>query len=305
MATVQKTVTFFDTRVVTDKGDGKPVKVKRVAPDFWAKVLKRLERIPDHKNRIYTVNRRQHYGIVSRPASPALNHIQVGRLRDLSEHLEQTDLSDGAVRPLVLGPNLRVSEPTFLIPFGNTGRVAIMSPGRSTRPETIAHWLTGVLGLPAKGKSIIFRPIVDKDVLEALLNSHGAVGVEFHLDADSPLPQGDSLLDAVESVRANGPEHGTIYVGWSLGREGGSLKDKNIIKKLATEIATKNLARRARVNMVVENEQGQLRREQHDLFEDHIVTKVSYRVSPDVRSDESTILVAIAKAIDDFNQRGV
>jgi len=303
LATVSKQVTFYDTVVITDKNDGKGPKTKTVGADFWNKLLDKIEALSDHNDRIHKIRQRQFYGIVSRPKSPAINHLQVGRLRDLSEHLEQTNLKSGQVGPLILpDPNLRVSEPTFVVPFGTKGRVAIMSPGQSTRPETIANWLTGVLALVPKGKSIEFRPVVDVDTLTKILSSKGAVGVDFHLDTDRQLPKGNSLLDAVESVRAEGPSNGTLYVGWSLGREGGTMKDKSIIKKLATEIAVNKLARRASVNLVVEDEQGNLHREQHDLFEDHIVSKVSYRVASDVRVDTSTILTAISKSIQDFNK---
>jgi len=300
-------VKFYDTVLEYAATSTEPARTKTVKPTFWTKALTKLEGLPDAKSRTSRIGQRQYYGAVFRPASPAITHLQVGRIRDLSEHIEETDLDSGAVAPLILSGNRRVSEPTFVVPFLTSGRVAIMSPGRSTRHETVAHWLNLTLGLIPKGRAIRFRPVIDENALQRLLDSKGAVGVEFALDADKELPDGDDLplLDAVESVRAEGPSVGTFYVGWSLGRNNGTTADKNLIKRIATRISSQNLARRAVVNMVVEDEHGKLRNETHNLFEDHVVRKASWQVSPDQRSDSSAVLSAISKAVQDFNESGV
>lgn len=305
MAKVNRRVLFFDTVVeVTDK-NGK-VTTSRVEGDFWLKTLAKLEAINDHKKRIHRHSGRRFYGVVSRPKSPAINHIQIGRLRDLSDHLEQTDLASGAVAPLTLGPNLRVSEPTFVVPFGGKGRVAVMSPGGSTRQETIANWLTGVLELAKAGKSIRFRPVVDEAALSRLINSQGAVGVEFNLDAEEPIPSDKEvpILEAVEQVRKKGPSVGTITIGWTLGRDGGTISDRGLIKKLARRIAEGGLAKRGKVNLVLDDGAGGVKHEIHNLFEDQVITKVRYEVEADVRTTSEVVLGAINDAIAEFNQSG-
>lgn len=304
MSKVRKRVTFYDTVVETTTKTGK-TKVKRVQDDFWVTTLARVSALTDHKKRIHTTSGKRYYGVVVRPTSPNINHLQVGRLRDLSEHLEQTNLASGKVGPLILpDPNLRVSEPTFVVPFGTKGRIAVLSPGKSTRQETIANWLTGVLDLAPKGKSIRFRPVVDHQAIARLVGSQGAVAVEFNIDAETSLPtDGDvPLLAAVEEVRTEGPSMGTITIGWSLGRDGGTINDRNIIKSLAMKIATGNFARRAKVNMILEDEDGNLHREEHNLLEDQIVAKVSYDVEADTQTSAEVVLQAVADAIKTFNQ---
>jgi hypothetical protein len=303
LAKVNRRVLFFDTVVeTTDKG-GK-ITTSRVDQDFWLKTLAKLEAVKDHKKRIHRHSGRRFYGVVSRPMSPPINHLQIGRLRDLSDHLEQTDLSSGAVAPLTLGPNLRVSEPTFLVPFGLRGRVAIMSPGGSTRQETIANWLTGVLDLVPDGKSIRFRPVVDESALTRLIGSQGAVGVEFNLDAEEPIPSDEQvpILEAVEQVRKKGPSVGTITIGWTLGRAGGTISDRSLIKKLAQKIAEGGIAKRGKVNLVLDDGAGGVKHEVHSLVEDQVVTKVSYEVEADVRTSSEVVLSAINDAISTFNQ---
>lgn len=302
MVKIRKDVAFFDV-VVIKTVDGAPPSEKFVKADFWSKVLTRIERLEAPALRTVRVGQVQYFGVVSRPTSPAVPHLQVGRIRDLSDHLEETDLETGAVEPLQLAPAKRVSEPTFIVPFTSGGRVAIFSPGRSTRHETIANWLTGVLKLAPKGKSIRFRPVVDEDSLAKLLASKGAVGVEFSVDASQELPTDSSILEAVENVREAGPSTGTLYFGWSLGRSGGSGRDQSMIKDLAEKLRTSQLAKRATVNMVVEDEDGRLKRETHSLVEDSIVHKVSYEASSDTRANTSQVLREIVKAIEDFRNR--
>jgi hypothetical protein len=304
---VIKEVRFYDTVVDYAATDREPAHTKVTGANFWPKAFKKLEGMEQPKKRTSKVGQRQYYGAVIRPTSPPIAHAQVGRIRDLSEHIEETDLDTGQVTPLVLPGNRRVSEPTFVVPFFNSGRVAIMSPGRSTRPETVARWLNDVLGLVPKGRSIRFRAIVDEGALERLLNSKGAVGVEFALDAGRELPDGDDLplLDAVEATRAEGPSVGTFYVGWSLGRGNGTAADKTLIKHLAERITSDRLARRATVNMVVEDEHGKIRHETHNMFEDQIVQKAIWQANPNQRSSSTEVLTAIAKAMQDFGTRGV
>jgi hypothetical protein len=302
---ITKEVKFYDVKIVKTV-DQKQV-TKKVAADFWAKTLARVEAIADPKDRIHTLNLTRYYGAVWRPTVPPVNHLQVGRIRDLSDHLETTDVATGSVAPLTFGdPNLRVSEPTFVVPFGSKGRVAIFSPGKATRHETIAKWLTLVLNLAPKGKSIRFVPVVNEDALATIVNSKGAVGVEFSVAAGTAMdPEGDGdipLLDAVEGVLQQGPDAGTLKVSWSLGYDG-SVTDRNLIRRVALRIATAGFSNQASVNLLVEDDEGGIRRETHKVFEDHIVEKVSYYVEADEVSNSSVVLRAVGEAVAEFLKR--
>jgi len=126
VATRRKDVRFYDVFVETTDDNG-VTQEKRVKADFWTKAFKKIEKTKAAQSRIITINRTRYFGTVHHPVSPAVNHLQVGRLRDLSEHLETTDLGSGEVELLELDdPNKRVSEPTFVVPVSSKGRVAIL-----------------------------------------------------------------------------------------------------------------------------------------------------------------------------------
>lgn len=305
MASSQQTkeVRFYQTVIVTTEADGTESR-KNVGKKFWPKLLDKLE-AKTVKQRKSTISRRDYFGAVSRPVSPAIPHLQVGRLRDVSEGLERTDMDTGETVALLLDGNQRVSEPTFVVPFSGSGRVAVMGPGLSTRATTIARWLTDVFNLALKGKSIQLAPIVDLDALALLMDSKGAVAVQFQFDVSKELAsKGDnSLLGAVENVRRSGPSEGVMYVGWSMGRSGGTISDKSMLKKLAEVITTKHLANRATANLVIEDADGNMRHETHNLFEDQIVEKAKWKVDRSKPSDVSEILSAISKAMREFDKK--
>lgn len=302
---IKKDVRFYDVVLEETDDDGNPVE-RVAASDFWNEVFDAIEQLRDHNDRIARINRVRYFGTISTPRRPAIRHLQVGRVRDLSDHLERTNLVTGEVSPLRFDdPNERVSEPTFVVPVTGTGRVAILSPGKATRQETIASWLTRVLDLVPQGKEIKFRAVVDPDALARIIGAQGAVSVEFNVDADQPIPNqgGDlSVFDAVESLRSAGPSAGTMSVKFALGYEG-TAADRNLIQRMALWVAQGGFARRGEVGLVIEDEHGNIRRETHKIFEDQIVETVSYEVDEDSESNEELVLDAIAKAIRDFRRR--
>ncbi|MBX3095068.1 MAG: hypothetical protein KF680_11110 [Cryobacterium sp.] len=302
---IKKDVRFYD--VVLEETDDDGSLVERVATsDFWTEVFDAIDAITDHNARIARINRVRYFGKVSLPRRPAIRHLQVGRVRDLSDHLERTDLGTGEVQPLRFdNPNERVSEPTFIVPVSGSGRVAILSPGKATRQETIASWLTRVLDLVPDGKEIRFRAVVDPDALARIIGAQGAVSVEFNMDANQPIPNHDgdlSVFDAVENLRSVGPSAGTMSVKFALGYEG-TAADRNLIQRMALWVAQGGFARRGEVGLVLEDEDGNIHRETHKIFEDQIVETVSYEVDEDSESNEEIVLDAVARAIQDFRGR--
>lgn len=178
MTTLQKTVRFYDT-VLIDKDDER----KLVEPDFWPTALSKLSST-DLAGRSATLFGVDYFGMSVSPVRPALPHLQIERIRDLAEQLNRANVANGDVEPLDFDdPDDRVSEPTYLVPFGRHGSVAVMSPAvQGTRSETISRWLTIVLGLVPRGYSLELVPVVDPDVLQRIMAAEGAVMLEVHVD---------------------------------------------------------------------------------------------------------------------------
>ena len=216
MTTIQKTVRFYDT-VLIDENDVRHA----VEQDFWSTVISTFTTW-DLKARSGKILEVDYLGRAVSPKRPTLPHIQVERIRDLTEQLNRSNLANGDVEPLDFeDPNDRVSEPTYIVPFGLNGRIAIMSPAvQSTRPETLSRWLTLVLGLTPKGYSLELIPVVDPDVLQKIVSAEGAVMLEVHVDAGATVPPtgGGAVGDAFRQAQHHSLEEARMVFRWSLDR---------------------------------------------------------------------------------------
>lgn len=301
MATLQKTVRFFDTTIVDEneqRGDAEP--------DFWRTLLTQA-RTWDHQDRTWRIGDVVYVGHSLNPARPALPHLKIERIRDQSEQLNVSNLTSGDVEPLEFpDPDERVSEPTFIVPFGAGNRVAIMSPAvQATRSETLSRWLTGVLDLATKGKSLELTPVVDQNVLDKLTRAEGAVMLEVHVNAGAHIPTagGGAIGNAIRSARHQALSDARLTLRYALDRSGGNEHTRDTLKQGALFVARSGFSSKAAVKIANRDEDGSLNRELHSIFDDRITAQVSFLAEAGERASEEAILTAIGDAIRAFSQR--
>ncbi|MBT1666644.1 hypothetical protein [Curtobacterium flaccumfaciens] len=297
MAEHHKKVRFYDAILVLE--DGKEVPVPS---SFWTDLVDKLPTWTP-KGRQFPVHGVKYFGDGQRPVG-FLPHIVVDRVRSNSEQLNRMNQVTGTKKPLDLGdPNDRVSEPTYIVPFGAHGRIATMSPAmRPTRIETIAQWLTGICGMATKGHSLRFRPVVNPDTIERLLGADGALALDVSIDADTALPEGGGIVaDALRQAQAGALDGATVKISWSLGHSFGEATVRDALKNGAMWIAKHGFTRRAKVKMLESDTDGKfMRDEMRSLFNDEVVQTISFVVPDDQRVPEETLLAEIGKSITDF-----
>jgi hypothetical protein len=298
MTNVRKIVRFFDTVATDEENVRGPVQ-----DNFWTDLIDAMGGW-SYQEREFPVAGVKYFGIGQRPSAPGLPHVQVGRVRDLSEQLERYNLSDGSVQPLEFDdPDDRVAEPTYIVPFGLRGRVAIMSPAvRATRAETLGRWLTGVCELVPLGRSIDLVPVVDPEIVAKIINASGAVMLQVHVDAGAEVPDagGGSLGDAFRDAKHQSLEEMDLTVRWSLGRSNGSESAREAIQNAALWVAQGGFSSKAEVRIVSEDDDGQIKRDLHQIFDDRIAKSVEFFVPEGERASDEVILDAIANAIRQF-----
>lgn len=299
---MQKIVRFFDTTLINEhdvRGD--------VEPGYWRDVLIQMSEWPSSA-RSAKVGEVAYIGRSVSPLRPALPHIQLERIRDLGEQLNVSNLSNGDVGPLRLeDPDERVSEPTYIVPFGQLNRVAVMSPAvQATRPETLGRWLTDVMELPQQGRSIGLTPVVDTDVLDKILGADGAVMLEVHVDAGAPIPAagGSVVGDAIRNAQRQSLRETRLVLRWSLDRSGGPESVRDALKQGALWVARNAFSSRAQVKLVQETGANGLTRELHSIFDDRVTKKVSFHTQAGQRASDNVILEAIGDAIEQFQRPG-
>jgi len=303
MPTIEKTVRFYDTVLIDDK-DAR----KAVESDFWSQLLTAFATW-DLAARSGEISGVDYFGRSVSPSRPALPHLQVERIRDLAEQLNRSNLANGDVEPLDFDdPNDRVSEPTFIVPFGSHGRVAIMSPAvQATRPETLARWLTFVLGLVPKGYSLELVPVVDPDVLKRIQDAEGAVMLEVHVDAGVAVPPtgGGAVGDAFRNAQHQSLEEARMSFRWSLDRSGGTASVRDALRKGALWVIENTFTDSAKVKLASIDENGKLVRDElRSIFEDRITKQVTFLTAAGARASDEEILSAIGQAILEFNRGG-
>lgn len=303
MATVKKTVRFYDT-VLIDENDER----KGVEDNFWSSVLDEFAGwdLAARSGNIFEVD---YIGRAVSPVRPALPHLQIERIRDLAEQLNRSNLANGEVEPLDFDdPDDRVSEPTFLVPFGRYGRVAVMSPAvQGTRSETLSRWLTLVLGLVEQGFSLELVPVVDPDVYEKVQNADGAVMLEVHVDAGVTVPAtgGGAVGDAFRNAQHHSLDEARMVFRWSLDRSGGTHAVRDALRKGALWVLHNSFTSSAKVKLADVSDEGRLiRDEQRDLFRDRITKNVTFQTRAGQRATDEAILTSVGMAIREFNQGG-
>ncbi|HXH36426.1 MAG TPA: hypothetical protein VNJ54_18765 [Plantibacter sp.] len=303
MATIEKTVRFYDT-ILIDEHDNR----LSVEADFWTKLLSSFASW-DLASRSGKISDVDYLGLAVSPKRPALPHMQVERIRDLTEQLNRSNVSNGDVEPLDFDdPNDRVSEPTFIVPFGAYGRVAVMSPAvQGTRPETLARWLTSVLDLVPKGYSLELVPVVDPEILEKIQNADGAVMLEVHVDAGAQVPAsgGGAVGDAFRNAQHQALQDARLVFRWSLDRSGGNRSVRETLRTGAEWVVTNAFSSNAKVKLADEVAGGQLKRDdERNLFEDRITKNVTFHTTAGERTSDEVILNAVGEAIREFMKGG-
>lgn len=303
MPDIEKTVRFYDTVLVDDQDVRKAVET-----DFWSKLLAAFATW-DLAARSGAISEVDYFGRSVSPARPALPHLQIERIRDLAEQLNRSNLVNGEVEPLDFDdPNDRVSEPTFVVPFGQHGRVAVMSPAvQGTRPETLARWLTFVLGLVPKGYSLEFVPVVDPDMLRRIQDAEGAVMLEVHVDAGATVPPtgGGPVGDAFRNAQHQSLDQARMVFRWSLDRSGGTASVRDALKRGALWVINNAFTDSAKVKLASLNSDGKLVRDEiRSIFEDRITKQVTFHTTAGQRASDEEILAAVGEAILEFNRGG-
>lgn len=302
MAEHHKKVRFYDAILVLE--DGKEVPVPS---SFWTDLIDKLPKWTA-SGRQFPVHGVKYFGMGHRPVS-FLPHIVVDRVRSNSEQLNRMNQVTGNKSPLAFGdPNDRVSEPTYVVPFGAHGRVAVMSPAmRPTRIETIAQWLTGVCSMATKGHSLQFRPVVNPDTIERLLDADGALALDVSIASDSPIPEGGGVVaEAMRKAQAGALDGTTVKISWSLGHSYGDPTIRDALKSGAMWIAKNGFTRKAKVKMLESDADGKFVRDQmRSIFSDEVVQTISFVVPDDQRVPEETLLAEIGKSITDFMAKPV
>jgi len=297
VAEVQKTVRFYETVKVDQRDQRLPIE-----DGFWTLFAERLNaKQPADRESIF--NSVTYVGEAHNPRRSAYPYVQVRRVRSPSEQLDLYNTVSGDVGPLLLDdPADRVAEPTYIVPFGLHNYVAVMSPAvRGTRPEAIESWLTDMCGLTLTDSRVELRPIIDEAVLAKLMGASGASKLSVKVNRGDDIPDGGGVVaDAVREAARDTTDEMSLTMTWSFGHAKGSLSAREKLLAAAQWVANTGWTDSASVSITVENPDGELHVEQHNIFRDRVTKRVNFVVEDGQRPSESVVVTAVAQAIREF-----
>ncbi|MGH3904697.1 MAG: hypothetical protein ACRDTE_10975, partial [Pseudonocardiaceae bacterium] len=162
----ERVVRFYDLRVLRyDDLHG-----REVESGFWRTLAENVnERDPEDRERV--IRGRRVFGEHRISVQPARPYFYIGRVRDRSEWPD-TLLDDGSGTVGRLEPTQQgavLLEPSYVVPFGNRNRVAIMNMSR-TSPSIAAleEWLTVQADWKLEECQISLIPILNPSVMDRL-----------------------------------------------------------------------------------------------------------------------------------------
>lgn len=297
----QKIVRFFEP--VHTNSLGRSVSI---SGDFWEELLTRVESL-DLSERESNINDVSYVGEARHPKSPVMPHLQLHRIRNLSEQINEFDKIDGLISPLHLdSPSKRIAEPTYLVPFGKENFVAILSPApRGTHLSAIEEWLTHATGIGAADGTVTLRPIIDESIMQKLQNAQGGSRLELRVERGTNLPTdgGGEIGDALRQISRGTTEDMSLDLTWSFGYDKQPSSWRKKLVNAATWIAQTAWTDKAKINFTYLGEDGELHTETHDIFRDRVAINIQIESNVDERLEESYVLHAISSAIQQFNSR--
>jgi hypothetical protein len=302
MPTVTKVVRFYEPIWLDGNGKRKPID-----GDFWELCRKKVAplAVPERE---CVFNGVTYAGDTRLGVKPALHYVYLGRLRPAADHPDGYRPGAGTLGPLTPAQaGDLISEPSYLLPFGDKNFVAMMSPiTGATRIQAVERWLNHVFGMLTTADQIVMSPIIDQKVLDKLAAASGATKLYVQMKPGATVPkQGGGVVgQAIGRAAADTTSELALEMSWSFGHgyASGSQGWKDALLQAASFIARSGFASKAEVNMQIPDGDG-LRTEMHNLFQDRVAFPTTIHVPAGQAPTEQSVLNGMQEAIEKFRQQ--
>ncbi len=296
----KRVVCFYDLRVLhNDELHG-----REVEPGFWRKLAENIsERDPEQRESV--ISGRRIFGEHRVAVQPVRPYFYVGRVRNRAEWPD-TLIDDGSGTVGRLEPNQQnavLLEPSYVVPFGDRNRVAIMSMSR-TSPSMAAleEWLTVQAELDLKKCQIALIPILHPYVMDRLSRAQGARILTVVVEPMKSVPSGGGQIGSASREARQVSMETDLTLKWSLGNRTGAPSTKSDLLEGARWVDD-SWAKSAEVNLEVPDEDGGFHRESYNLIKHRFTLQARFDAPDDQHHSEASVLSGITEAIAEFNRQ--
>jgi hypothetical protein len=297
---MRKTVMFYELRCIKkDRGVETLVDVKG---DFWEALGTRVGNL-DYEDRKVSTRGRKLYGERRQSKSPAKKYFYVGGVRNRSEWPDSINDDTGQVDALkTVDVNADLIEPTFMVPFGASNQIAVLSMSFSSpRVSALETWVSGVAGRTSGIDGYALIPVINRRVAERLQQASGAMAFRVKVQADAEIPEsGGGVIGEAARVARQVSTDTMIELGWSLGNRHGTSETKSEMLGAARWVRS-DWVRQAKVTLELPDGDG-FTRERYDLIEEVFTSVQNFDIPADLPPSEMSVLTGIDEAIESFRR---
>jgi hypothetical protein len=293
-------VRFYDLRILRND----EVHGQEVEPGFWRQLAENInDREPEQREQL--VRGHRIFGEHRVSVQPARPYFYIGRVRNRSEWPD-TLLDDGSGVVGRLEPSQQgavLLEPSYVVPFGDRNRVAIMSMSR-TSPSMAAleEWLTVQSEMELKDLQISLIPILNSHVMERLSRARGATSLTVVVEPMKTVPEGGGQIGHAARAARQVSTETDLTLKWSLANRKGKLDTTSGLLEAARWVED-SWAKSAEVSLDVIDDAGECHREHYNLIKHRFTIRAQFDAPDDQHRSESSVIGGITKAIDDFSQQ--
>lgn len=296
----KRVVRFYDLRVLrNDELRGREVK-----SGFWRELAERVsERDPEQRESV--IRGRRIFGEHRVSVQPARPYFYIGRVRDRTEWPD-TLLDDGSGVVGRLEPSQQgavLLEPSYVVPFGDRNRVAIMSMSR-TSPSMAAleEWLTVQAELDLQECQVSLIPILHPYGMERLSRARGATSLTVVVEPTKQPPAGGGQIGGASRAGRQVSTETEVTLKWSLGNRKGSPNTRSDLLEGARWV-DESWAKSAEVSLEVPDDEGEFHREKYNLIKQRFTLQARFEAPNNQHYSEASVLGGITDAIAEFNRQ--
>ena len=303
MATIQKTVRFYEPRLVDQQDQSTSIE-----SGFWRSIRDASDGASPQQ-RTVSYQGVQYWGKARTAQSPAISYIHIGRKRPRADWPDFLEAESDDPEALALSATGALLERSYLVPFGTRNYVACMPPfGGRLSVKAMERWLTTLAGHDGSGNRIELFPIVDEAVADKLADAVGVtrLQVKFSTDTELPPPEEGSISEVERAVRAaetSAQGSRTAEVILSYGHSRGDEEGRAGLLATAKMLARARNLEKAELTLLLEQDDT-FKTEWHNLLKDTITARVEVSTDQDLPATEESVLTGINEAIQQFRDRG-
>ncbi|MDY7542587.1 MULTISPECIES: hypothetical protein [unclassified Cryobacterium] len=292
-----RTVYFYEP-IIVDQNE----KVQLVPATFWTD-LHNLVLGMTPEDRQITFFGRDIEGEARAETRPSTDYFYLDRRRSGQDWPDAVG-TDGELGTLASkGVVVSLHEPAYLLPVSGTRYIAMMRSSAGPTSSAVARWLNLVLGFETVGDHLELQAVTRTDQLARLGKAQAATKVHLKIlpgamQSEEPVGKLGKALKEAQSV-----SYGSVSVDLMISYGNVQPDDaggQELVRDVRELLNASTTFRKAKATVILENEAGELEKDEIDFKRDRITIRQQIGTDEDEEPTPTVVLDAMFEAIRAF-----